>query len=281
MPYHERMDAVLAALENSAETGLIPSGATVLLAVSGGADSLALLHGAAEMVAEERDGSSPWRTSTTGGEPGRRIATSPSSPGRRGGSSSRSASSSRTPAAQARRLRLYPRGGRAPRALAPRSRRWPRRPARGLIATAHQGDDVLESHLIAVRRRGGVSRLGGPRQRRGDGVVRPLLGVSRAEILDFLAARSLPYRRNATNGDLRLARPRAARPRGDGRGRSTGDGRNGRPRLGTGLGLEGKVAAAILPSIRQSGTASRRTPRRSGGRRGAAPPRHRSPERRH
>ena len=50
MPYDGRMDAVLAALQSSAETGLIPRGATVLLAVSGGADSLALLHGAAEIA---------------------------------------------------------------------------------------------------------------------------------------------------------------------------------------------------------------------------------------
>src|SRR5262249_3962490 len=48
LPYHGRMDAVLAALESSAETGLIPRGATVLLAVSGGADSLALLFGCVE-----------------------------------------------------------------------------------------------------------------------------------------------------------------------------------------------------------------------------------------
>ena len=123
-----------------------------------------------------------------------------------------------------------------------------------LIATAHQGDDVLESHLIAVRRRGGVSRLGGPRERRGDGVVRPLLRVSRAEILDFLAARSLPYRRDATNGDLRLSRNRARRDIAamDEAARREMSERVSAYRDQT-RRLEEEFAAAILPSIRQVG----------------------------
>jgi tRNA(Ile)-lysidine synthetase-like protein len=79
------------------------------------------------------------------------------------------------------------------------------------VATAHQEDDVLESHAIALERRGGLARLAGPREVRGDGVVRPLLTVSRAEILSFLAARDIAYRRDASNGDLRLTRNRVRR----------------------------------------------------------------------
>jgi tRNA(Ile)-lysidine synthase len=79
------------------------------------------------------------------------------------------------------------------------------------IATAHQEDDVLESHLLAKHRRGGIASLAGPRAVREDGVVRPLLGVSRADTLGFLSERGLPFRRDATNGDLRFARNRVRR----------------------------------------------------------------------
>jgi tRNA(Ile)-lysidine synthase TilS/MesJ len=84
----------------------------------------------------------------------------------------------------------------------------------GAIATAHQEDDVLESHLLARRRRGGLALLAGPRESREDGVVRPLLSVSRAEILRFLAGRGVAFRRDASNGDLRLARNRIRRELG-------------------------------------------------------------------
>ncbi len=79
------------------------------------------------------------------------------------------------------------------------------------IATAHQEDDVLESHLLARRRRGGLALLAGPREAREDGVVRPLLGVPRAEILAFLSECGIAHRRDASNGDLRLLRTRVRR----------------------------------------------------------------------
>ena len=80
-----------------------------------------------------------------------------------------------------------------------------------LVATAHQRDDRLETHLLARERGAGVAGLAGPRRRRSDGVVRPLLDVSRREILAFLSGRGLAHRRDASNGDLRLARNRVRR----------------------------------------------------------------------
>ena len=41
--------------------------------------------------------------------------------------------------------------------------------------------------------------------------MRPLLSVSRREILEFLARRGLPFRRDASNGDLSFARNRVRR----------------------------------------------------------------------
>jgi len=252
MPYHERMDAVLAALESSAETGLIPSGARVLLAVSGGADSLALLHGAAEIVAE-----TGWLLAVAHVHHGWRAREADRDLAFVAGQARRLelpfASRREDARAQARRLRLSPEAA-ARHVRYAALAEMAAETGSSLIATAHQGDDVLESHLIAVRRRGGVSRLGGPRERRGDGVVRPLLGVSRAEILDFLAARSLPYRRDATNGDLRLSRNRARRDIAamDEAARREMSERVSACRDRT-RRLEEEFAAAILPSIRQVG----------------------------
>ncbi len=79
------------------------------------------------------------------------------------------------------------------------------------IAMAHQKEDVAESVLLARRRGGGVASLAGPRERRDDGVVRPLLAVSRREILAHLADRGISYRRDSSNGDLHFARNRVRR----------------------------------------------------------------------
>src|SRR5512132_4407814 len=46
--YHLPMHLLASALCRAVETGLLPRGARILLAVSGGADSTALLHAAAE-----------------------------------------------------------------------------------------------------------------------------------------------------------------------------------------------------------------------------------------
>ncbi len=80
-----------------------------------------------------------------------------------------------------------------------------------IVATAHQHEDAVESHVLARERQGGLAALAGPRESRADGVVRPLLSVSRQEILQFLAERDIAFRRDATNGDLRLARNRVRR----------------------------------------------------------------------
>jgi tRNA(Ile)-lysidine synthetase-like protein len=80
-----------------------------------------------------------------------------------------------------------------------------------LTATAHQRDDAVESHLLACERRAGLAGLAGPRERREDGVVRPLLAVTRSEILQFLEERGIAFRRDASNGDLSLDRNRVRR----------------------------------------------------------------------
>jgi tRNA(Ile)-lysidine synthase len=203
------MDPVLEALERAAAAGLIPRGASVLLAVSGGADSLALLFGAVEASRE-----TGWRLSVGHVHHGwrRREADRDrafvSDHARRLGlpffdrrrDARRAASElGLSPEAAARYVRYG--------ALAEMAREA----GASLVATAHQRDDAVESFLIAQERRGGLTRLAGPRALRADGVVRPLLEVRRLEILAFLAARGLEHRRDSTNGDLALPRNRVRR----------------------------------------------------------------------
>jgi tRNA(Ile)-lysidine synthase len=203
------MDRVRLALDSAAASGLIPHGASVLLAVSGGADSLALLHGASEVAAE-----SGW-TLTVGhvhhgwrGREADRDLQFVEAHARRLGLPV--LSRHRDARAASRELRLSPEAG-ARHVRYESLLEMAAEAGAVRIATAHQEDDVLESHLLAKERRGGLALLAGPREWRGDGVVRPLLAVSREEILRYLAARAIPFRRDASNGDLRLSRNRIRR----------------------------------------------------------------------
>ena len=75
------------------------------------------------------------------------------------------------------------------------------------IATAHNGDDNLESLLLNLTRGCGLNGLTGIPPRRGD-IVRPLLTTSRAEIMTYLAEHHLNHVEDATNEDTSYARNR-------------------------------------------------------------------------
>ncbi|HQR68209.1 MAG TPA: tRNA lysidine(34) synthetase TilS, partial [Thermoanaerobaculia bacterium] len=79
-----------------------------------------------------------------------------------------------------------------------------------LGATGHTLDDQAETVLLNLHRHAGRTR-GGIRARRTDGVVRPLLPFSRAELRALLAARGLAWREDETNEDERLLRNRIRR----------------------------------------------------------------------
>jgi len=242
------MDPVPSALRRAAETGLMPDREAILLAVSGGADSTALLHAAAGLARE-----TGWRLSVGHvhhgwrGEDADRDLAFVSEQARRLGLPF--AARREDARAEARRLGLSPEAAARHvryRALAEIARET----GSARIATAHQRDDAMESHRIALERRGGVRRLAGPRERRADGVVRPLLSVSREDILAFLAARSLPWRRDATNGDLRLDRNRVRRELAalgaDERRRIAEEVAACRERADR---LDEELAAAVLPTV--------------------------------
>jgi tRNA(Ile)-lysidine synthase len=76
------------------------------------------------------------------------------------------------------------------------------------IATAHQKNDQAETVLMRMMAGGGLAGLRGIHPVRDDGVVRPLLEVSRAEIEAFLHERGVSARIDRSNADPRFLRNR-------------------------------------------------------------------------
>ncbi|MCY4075958.1 MAG: tRNA lysidine(34) synthetase TilS [Acidobacteria bacterium] len=75
------------------------------------------------------------------------------------------------------------------------------------VATGHTQDDLAETVLLRLIRGAGPGGLAGIRPRAGR-IVRPLLGVTRRELREHLAARGLAYREDESNRDLRVVRNR-------------------------------------------------------------------------
>lgn len=79
-----------------------------------------------------------------------------------------------------------------------------------LIATAHTADDQAETVLHHLFRGTGVAGLKGiPVERSltaGLTIVRPMLGVTRAQVLGFLESLGQDFRRDSTNADVKLTR---------------------------------------------------------------------------
>lgn len=69
----------------------------------------------------------------------------------------------------------------------------------GLIATAHNADDQVETVLLNLLRGTGLKGLGAMAPQEGR-YLRPLLQVTRAEILAYLEAFGLTWREDSTNG---------------------------------------------------------------------------------
>jgi tRNA(Ile)-lysidine synthase len=76
-----------------------------------------------------------------------------------------------------------------------------------LILTAHTCDDSLELALMRVLRGSGPEGLAAMRQRRGC-FVRPLLAISRSQVLDYLNAKKILWREDSSNLDTKFLRNR-------------------------------------------------------------------------
>jgi len=76
------------------------------------------------------------------------------------------------------------------------------------LATAHHRDDVAEGVLVQLLRGGGPRALSGIDDITCDGVIRPLLAWSRADISSWLEGRNLEWREDSSNRDPQHLRNR-------------------------------------------------------------------------
>jgi tRNA(Ile)-lysidine synthase len=182
----------------------LPPDAHIVLAVSGGADSMALLHGAARLAGTDR---SRWHLTVAHLDHGLRA------------DSDRDATFVVDAAAA---LGLAAEVGRADVAALARSEgrsvedagREARyrfleevAPPGALIATAHTADDGAETVLLNLLRGSGLTGARGIPARRGR-VVRPLIGERRAALRAQLDAGGLGYRDDPSNQDPAYLRNR-------------------------------------------------------------------------
>jgi len=76
------------------------------------------------------------------------------------------------------------------------------------IATGHTRSDQAETVLFRFLRGAGTAGLAGIRPVTGDGIVRPLLEVDRAEVERYLRERGVTWRNDSTNDSTAFARNR-------------------------------------------------------------------------
>ena len=77
------------------------------------------------------------------------------------------------------------------------------------VALAHHADDQLETFFLRAARGAGAGGLGGIRmiqQIKNMTLIRPLLGIRRAEIIEWLKSENLEWREDCTNSDETIPR---------------------------------------------------------------------------
>ena len=204
-PYEKPRPNALYLAARAALTGpcALPRGSRVLVACSGGPDSLALLHVLAELSRAR----------------GLVLAVAHLDHGMRG---ARGASDARFVARQAERLGLEAviermdgrtwmkeHGASGEAGLRAMRHGFLARAARRLrcdaIALGHTADDQAETVLLMLARGTGLTGLAAMRPRRGR-VIRPLLAASRADVRAYLKDRRLRARTDETNADRSFRR---------------------------------------------------------------------------
>ena len=193
------------AVDRGAHAIALPDDGALVLAVSGGADSMALLHGAAELV---RAGRRAWRLMVAHLDHALRDdsgddASFMTDAARRLGLPVEVRRTDVAALASERGVSLEEAGREARYAflgeLAERHDAF--------VMTAHTLDDAAETVLINLLRGSGLAGARGIPARRGH-VARPLLGERRATLRGLLGAAGLPYRDDPSNDDPSFLRNR-------------------------------------------------------------------------
>ncbi len=186
---------------------LLPRSITVVAAVSGGCDSVALLHLLARIA---------------GGWPLRVVVAHLDHGLRRGSAGDRKfvvrmAAGLGVPCVSDRRpVRQLRRKGESPEEAARRIRlaflrEAARRTRADLVATGHTLDDQAETVLMRLVRGAGPSALAGILPRGPGPFVRPLLEIEKDDLRAYLDRRRIPFREDPSNRSLRYDRNRVRR----------------------------------------------------------------------
>ena len=199
-------DPFAAALGRFAEThGLLPRGSRVLIALSGGRDSMALLTALEELAAD-------LDLTLLAAHYDHRLR----------GAESRRDRDFVTDWCEHRRISLTIGQGNVAGA-AKQNRRGVEETARAMryafleetadamgadcIATAHNANDNVETVLLHLVRGAGLDGLTGIPPRRGR-LIRPMLALSRTDIDDYLARKGIPWVEDSTNAQTDYVRNR-------------------------------------------------------------------------
>ena len=185
---------------------LIPPGGRVVAAVSGGGDSVALLHLLAELagrsvVALAGVAHVNHRLRGPQSDEDERFCRELA---RRFGVPCLVESASVADLARARKISVERAGHQVRHAFFGRAAR---KLDAGRVALGHTIDDQAETVLLRLVRGAGAAGLSGMRPRIGV-LVRPLLAVGRADLRRYLAEREIPFRDDASNADRRVPRNR-------------------------------------------------------------------------
>ncbi len=191
----------------------MPAGAGVVCAVSGGADSVALLHGLCTVNQIHRRG---WRLRVAHLHHGLRAAADDDA------AFVRNVAGSLGLGCTVEAVDVSAEAGAGGGTIEETGRdaryafleRVAVETGAGVVAVAHHADDQAETVLHRIVRGTGLHGLAGMPARRPISatsaieLVRPLLGFRRAELRAYLATRGLGFREDATNADLTATRNR-------------------------------------------------------------------------
>lgn len=172
---------------------MLPHGSRVIAAVSGGADSVCLLHVLKELAPDSLAGiahfNHKWRAEAS--EDDERFVVG-------------LASQFALPFFRAE-ARAEGSGNREQNARRERHAFFRSLPHK--VALGHTADDQAETVLFRFLRGSGLTGLAGM-DPVAEGIIRPLIDIARADVEEYLRARNIAWREDATNADVSFSRNR-------------------------------------------------------------------------